>query len=254
MNTIQLIKKENYAILQLKRGKVNAINHEMVKEIRMAVAEIASDDAIKGLILTGIPNFFTAGLDVIELYSYDKDQITEFFADFGGLFIDLVTFEKPLIAAITGYSPAGGCVMAIACDYRIMAKGEKFTIGLNEVAVSIQISKNLTDAYAFWIGAGKAHQYILNGSLLKVDEALEVGLINEAVELEQVLPRAEKQMQKYLSFHETIFKNTKRKLRQDWLSKLETDPEKDLKEATDMWWQPKIRSRMKAFVESLQKR
>jgi 3,2-trans-enoyl-CoA isomerase len=254
MNTIQLTKKENYAILQLKRGKVNAINHEMVKEIRAAVADIASDDTTKGLILTGIPNFFTAGLDVIELYSYDKEQITEFFADFGGMFIDLVTFEKPLIAAITGYSPAGGCVMAVACDYRIMAKGEKFTIGLNEVAVSIQISKNLIDAYAFWIGSGKASQYILDGALLKVDEALEVGLIDEAVDLESVLPRAEQQMKKYLSFHQGIFKSTKQKLRADWLSTLETDPEKDLKQASEMWWQPEIRARMKAFVESLQKR
>ena len=254
MNTIQITRKENYAILQLNRGKVNAINHQMVKEIRAAVADIASDENTHGLILTGIPNFFTAGLDVIELYSYNKEQITAFFADFGGMFIDLVTFEKPLIAAITGYSPAGGCVMAVACDYRVMAKGEKFTIGLNEVAVSIQISKNLTDAYAFWIGSGKATQYILDGALLKVDEALEVGLINEAVELEEVLPRAEKQMQKYLSFHQTIFKNTKKKLRQDWLNKLETDPEKDLKQAADMWWQPEIRSRMEAFVKSLQKR
>ena len=252
MNTIEITKKNQYSILQLKRGKVNAINHEMVKEIRNAMKDFSSDDSIKGVILTGIPNFFTAGLDVIELYSYDKKQISEFFSDFGAMFIDMVTFQKPLIAALTGYSPAGGCVMAIACDYRVMAKGEKFTIGLNEVAVNIQISKNLTDAYAFWIGKGKAHDYILSGKLLKVDEALEVGLINEAVDLEEVLPRAEKQMQKYISFHDEIFKNTKAKLRQDWLDKLETDPKKDLQQAAELWWQPEIRSRMKAFVDSLQ--
>ena len=254
MNTIQVTKKDNYAILQLNRGKVNAINHEMVKEIRAAVAEISASDDIKGLILTGTPHFFTAGLDVIELYSYNKEQITDFFADFGGLFIDLVTFEKPLVAALTGYSPAGGCVMAIACDYRVMAKGEKYTIGLNEVAVNVQISKNLTDAYAFWLGAAKAHHYILNGALLKVDEALEVGLINEAVDLEDVLPAAEKQMQKYLSFHEGIFKNSKKHLRQNWIDQLETDPKKSLKQASEMWWEPEIRARMGAFVQSLQKK
>ena len=254
MNTIQVTKKDNYAILQLDRGKVNAINHEMVKEIRSVVAEVANSDEIQGLILTGKPHFFTAGLDVIELYSYDKEQITAFFADFGGLFIDLVTFEKPLVAALTGYSPAGGCVMAIACDYRVMAQGEKYTIGLNEVAVNVQISKNLTDAYSYWIGSGKAHRYIMNGKLLKVDEALEVGLIDQAVALDEVLPAAEKQMQKYLSFHQGIFINSKRHLRKDWLDKLETDPQKSLKEASEMWWQPEIRSRMKAFVESLRKK
>jgi 3,2-trans-enoyl-CoA isomerase len=254
MNTIRIIHKENYAILQLNRGKVNAINHEMVKEIRTAVADVATNHAVKGLILTGTPHFFTAGLDVIELYSYDREKIAEFFADFGGLFIDLVSFEKPLVAALTGYSPAGGCVMAIACDYRVMAKGEKYTIGLNEVAVNVQISKNLTDAYAFWLGSGKAHDYILNGKLLKVEEALEVGLIHEAVDLEEVLPAAQIQMQKYLSFHEDIFKNSKKHLRQNWLDTLEKDPKKSLEQAAEMWWEPEIRSRMKAFVDSLQKR
>lgn len=254
MNTIKVTRKDNYAIIQLNRGKVNAINHEMVKELRTSIGEIANDDNTGGLILTGIPNFFTAGLDVIELYSYDKEQITNFFEDFAGLFIDLVTFEKPLISAITGYSPAGGCVMAVACDYRVMAKGEKFTIGLNEVAVNIQISKNLIDAYSFWIGSGLAHKYILDGKLLKVEEALEVGLIDKAVDLDEVLLTAEKQMKKYLSFHQGIFKTTKKKLRQDWLNGLELDPKKDLKEAADMWWQPEIRARLKAFVDSLQKK
>ena len=65
----------------------------MVREIRSAIASFHQDSEVKGVILTGIPHFFTAGLDVIELYSYNKEQITAFFADFGGMFIDLVTFK-----------------------------------------------------------------------------------------------------------------------------------------------------------------
>lgn len=254
MNTIKITKKESYAILQLNRGKVNAINHEMVKEIREAFQDFSTNDSVKGVILTGIPNFFSAGLDVIELFSYDKEQIKSFFADFGGMFLDLITFEKPLITAITGYSPAGGCVMAIACDYRIMAAGEKFTIGLNEVAVNIQISHNLINAYSYWIGKGKAHEYILSGKLLKVEEAKEVGLINKVVALDDVLETAEKQMQLYLSANEEIFINTKRKLKKDLLDSLEMNPEKDLQQAIQLWWKPEIRAKMDAFVKSLQKR
>ena len=161
---------------------------------------------------------------------------------------------KPLIAAITGYSPAGGCVMAIACDYRIMAAGEKFTIGLNEVAVNIQISQNLINAYSYWIGKGKAHEYILSGKLLKVEEAKELGLINKVVALDDVLETAEKQMQLYLSADEEIFINTKRKLKKDLLDSLEMNPEKDLQQAIQLWWKPEIRAKMNAFVKSLQKR
>ena len=254
MNTIQITKKESYAILKLQRGKVNAINHEMVKEIREVFTKFNQDKSIRGVILTGIPNFFSAGLDVIELFSYNKEEISNFFEGFGGMFLDMVTFQKPLIAAITGYSPAGGCVMAIACDSRIMAAGEKYTIGLNEVAVNIQISQNLIDAYSFWIGSGKAHQYILSGQLLKVDEAKEVGLIDEIVDLDRVLERAEEKMMSYLSSDDEILINTKKKLRKHWLENLETNPKKDLQQAAELWWKPEIRKKMEAFVMSLQKK
>ncbi len=252
MKTIQLEKKEGYTIVQLNRGKVNAINHEMVKELHTTFTQLEKDATVEGVILTGIPHFFSAGLDVIELYGYDADQIAAFFGDFGALHLQMAQFQKPLICAIPGYAPAGGCVFAIAADYRIMAEGEKYTIGLNEVAVNIQISNNLINAYSFWIGTGKAHEYILDGKLLKGPEALECGLINQLVPLEEVLPIAEKKMKQFLRADPIIFKNTKRKLRNTWFSNLETDASKDLAEAIELWWSPNIRAKMKAFVESLQ--
>lgn len=254
MKTIKVEKKENYAIVQLKRGKVNALNHQMVDELGNAFDHLLSDHSIKGVILTGIPHFFSAGLDVIELYGYNEQQIASFFADFGSLHVQLATFPKPLICAITGYAPAGGCVLAITADYRIMAEGEKYTIGLNEVVVHIQISNNIVNAYAFWIGNGRAHRYILDGKLLNVKEALECGLIDQVVPLEEVLPEAERKMKQFLHADETIFKNTKQKLRSGWVSNLETDGSKDLEEAIKLWWKPDIRTKMKAFIDSLQKK
>ncbi|MBW1296141.1 enoyl-CoA hydratase/isomerase family protein [Aquimarina litoralis] len=253
MKTIQIEKKNEYVVVQLNRGKVNAINHQMVKEIRQVFNEFENDDSVKGAIITGIPHFFTAGLDVIELYSYDRPKMNEFFNDFGGMYIQLAKFSKPFICAITGYSPAGGCVIAITADHRIMAAGEKYTIGLNEVAVNIQISSNLVRGYSYWIGEGKANEYILSGKLLNVDEALTSGLVNEVCDMENVIARAEIKMQQYLQADPEIFKNTKYKLRKDWLESMENDPKIDLEQAISLWWKPEIRNRMKAFVESLQK-
>ena len=182
-----------------------------------------------------------------------KQKLLPFFADFGALHIQLANFGKPLVGALTGYTPAGGCVLAIAADYRIMAEGDKYTIGLNEVAVNIQISTNLVRAYAFWIGQGRAHAYILDGKLLHVHEALACGLVNEVVPLDEVLPRAEAKMKHFLAADEVIFKNTKQKLRSSWLNGLEMDGSKDLEQAIALWWSPGIRTKMKAFVDSLQK-
>ena len=249
MNTLQLIEKEGYTIVQMNRGKVNALNFEMVEELRETFKKLESDAKVRGAILTGQPHYFSAGLDLIELVQYDKKRITEFFTNFGALYNRLLQFKKPLIAAITGHSPAGGCVLAVACDNRYMARGENYVIGLNEVAVNIQISQNLCEVYAHWIGEGLAHRYILEGKLLRGEEALKVGLVDELVTLDNLLERAEKQMQIYLRADQEILVNTKQKLRKSLLEKLDPNPANALKEATILWWKPEIRAKMLAYVE-----
>lgn len=250
MNTLEILEKEGYSIVKLNRGKVNAINLKMVQELSEVFTQLENDEAIKGVILTGQPRYFSAGLDLIELVQYDKAQITDFFADFGTLYNQLLQFKKPLIAAITGHSPAGGCVLAVACDNRYMAEGEHYVIGLNEVAVNIQISQNLTEVYAYWMGDGLAHRYILEGKLLTGDEAVKAGLVDELVPLENVLKRSEKQMKIYLKADQEILMNTKQKLRKALLEKLDPKPKNALKEAAELWWKPEIREKMLAYVAS----
>ena len=250
MKTLVLTKKEHYTIVQLNRGKVNAINHEMVNELSEVFKILENDSDVKGIILTGQPHYFSAGLDLIELYQYDKNQIQEFFTAFASLYLQLVQFKKPFISAITGHSPAGGCVLAVTSDNRYMAEGDSYVIGLNEVAVNIQISQNLTEVYAFWMGDGLAHRYIMEGKLLNGKEALAAGLVDELVPLDMVLERAEKQMKHYLRANQEILINTKKKLRKHLWEKLDLDAENSLKEATILWWKPEIKEKMKAYVES----
>jgi 3,2-trans-enoyl-CoA isomerase len=250
MTTLKRIDKGHYTIIQMDRGKANAINMAMITELRKVFRDLEEDSSVRGAILTGKPHFFSAGLDLIELVGYDRKQITEFFEALGALYLQLVRFPKPLISAITGHAPAGGCVLAVTCDNRYMAEGEKYVIGLNEVAVNIQISQNLTEAYAFWMGDGPASRYILEGKLLSGQEALASGLVDELLPLEQVLGRAEAQMHIYLKADPEIWMNTKKKVRKHWTDKLDTDPRLSLKEAATLWWKPEIRKKMEAYVLS----
>ena len=251
MEYLKIEKKKEYVIVQLNRGKVNAINDKMVAEIRQTFHALEKDDEVKGVILTGIPNFFSAGLDVIELFDYDEPRMREFFIAFSSMHVEMARFTKPFICAITGHSPAGGCVMAIAADYRIMANDNpKFSIGLNEIAVNIQISRNLIEAYAYWLGRSKANEFVLDGKLLNAQEAFDHGLVNHICPLDEVLERAEKKMQQYLLADPNIFKNTKNKLRNNWLANLVFD-ESELEEAVNIWWNPEVRMRMSAFVHYL---
>ena len=231
-------RKGEYAVLQLDRGKANVINHEMVHEIHAAVDEIEADNSLRGVIYTGKPGFFSAGLDVIELHGYDEDQIRSFFRDFIGMFTKLLAFPKLAICSITGHCPAGGCIIAITCDYRIMADDSKYTIGLNEVAVNILISKIIFDTYSFWIGQRHAHQNLLEGKLLSPQEAHQQGLVDVLCADEDVLKSAEKKMKDYLGFKDHTIVATKAVLRRGLWEKIEHMDERQLGNGLALWWDP----------------
>lgn len=249
MNTLKLDSKKDYTIVQMNRGKVNAINSEMVEELRQVFQDIEKNPDVKGVILTGQPHYFSAGLDLIELIQYNKAQIDDFFQAFGALFLELVQFSKPFISAISGHAPAGGCVLAVTSDNRYMAEGDNYLIGLNEVAVNIQISQNLTEAYAYWMGEGLANRYILEGKLLTGPEAVSAGLVDALAPLNEVLGIAENKMQGYMQADPEIWRNTKKKVRQHWLNKLDLNAQNSLKEAATLWWKPEIRAKMEAYVQ-----
>lgn len=135
-----------------------------------------------------------------------------------------------------------------------MAEGDTYVIGLNEVAVNIQISQNLTEVYAYWMGDGLAHRYILSGKLLSGKEALAAGLVDELVPLENVVLRAETQMHHYMKADQEILRNTKAKLRKHLWDKLDLKAENSLREASELWWKPDIRAKMKAYMESFSSR
>ena len=104
METLKITRKENYALVQLRRGKANPINHQMVKDLSATFKSLQEEAEMKGVILTGTPNFFSAGIDVVELYECDEDQMRRFMTDFGAMHVQLSHFPKPMISAIPGFN------------------------------------------------------------------------------------------------------------------------------------------------------
>src|SRR5579862_6838172 len=103
MSTFQLIERDRLALITLDRGRSNPINHQMVKELSDCVKAFENDDNIGGVIITGKEGFFSSGIDLIEAYDYNEEQSQEFWIDFLALQRDLVSFKKPLVAAISGH-------------------------------------------------------------------------------------------------------------------------------------------------------
>jgi enoyl-CoA hydratase/carnithine racemase len=228
MQTLKIISKGNYNIIQLNRGVANPINQQMIDELRQLLKDSATDDSIQGLILTGAAPFFTGGVDLLEVYHYDSDATKHFWGCFLKLAAEMTAFPKAIVTAITGHSPAGGCIWACCSDYRVMSEGDKFKIGLNEIAVGIAPRESILDLYAFWIGKRRAYQFLLEGTMLSGSEALEYGLIDELVPMEDVLSRAEKKMHQYLKLPPQAFQQTKAALKGGLATSMMANFEDDL--------------------------
>ena len=253
MNTIKVNIKDKIAVLSLNRGKSNAINAEMVAELNQMVKNIENDDSIAGLILTGKDGFFSAGLDLIELYNYDEETIKNFWIDFLNLVTRLVSFKKPMIAAISGHSPAGGCVLALCCDYRIMAEG-KFIFGLNEVPIGIIIPESIFHLYSFWLGQANAYRFLLEGKLMHTQQALSTGLIDEVVNPESILHAAERKMLTYIKLERNAWQQSKKNMRAELLKKVSADPTEMISPMLAQWWSASTRSILKTIIQNLQQK
>lgn len=252
MQTLKQTVKDGYAIVTLDRGKANPINNQMVTELRQLMKENLENEAIGGVILTGKENFFSAGLDVIELFGYDEAQMRSFWQNFFDMIYELASFRKPLIASITGHSPAGGCVLAVCCDYRVMAEG-KYTIGLNEIPVGILVHESISALYALWLGNRRAYQFLMEGKLMNVQEAHEYGLLDEVAAPDQVLAQAEAKMKHYLQFGRDVWQNSKLMLRKAVLEQVARDPEAKLEASLKQWKNPVTRKTLETMIARLKK-
>jgi len=250
MSTIQVSINNRLVVITLNRGRSNPINHQMVKDLTNCINEFDADDNVGGAVITGKTGFFSSGIDLIEAYDYDEAQIKQFWIDFLALPAALASFKKPLVAAINGHSPAGGCVIALCCDYRVMVEGP-FIIGLNEIPVGIIVPNSIFALYSFWLSKRKAYQYLLEGKLLNTAEALDAGLIDEVCTDADLQALAEQKARAYMKLNPATWSMSKQNLRAGITSKLKAEQSGTLDAMLKQWWAPATRKGLQMMIENL---
>ena len=149
----------------------------------------------------------------------------------------LVRFPKPLICAITGHSPAGGCVLALCADYRIMAQGD-YIIGLNEVPVGIIVPSSIAQLYGFWIGMGNASRFLLEGKLLEPEEAESVGLVDQVVSFNKIQTTATRKAKTYMQFDQKAWRASKLNIRANLVEAIAQAKGPIIEQVLQQWWAP----------------
>lgn len=167
--------------LRLNRAPVNAITPEVCEQLGNAIRQ-SIEDGIDGIVLTGQGNVFSAGLDIPYLLSLEtSDDVRDAWMKFIDAAYAIASSPIPIVSAINGHSPAGGCVWALCCDYRIMVKGA-YRIGLNETQVGLIAPEGIQRLMRRVIGTHRASNLLITGSLITADEALTYGLVDELVD------------------------------------------------------------------------
>lgn len=247
MKLIDLDRQGSLIIITLFRGKVNAINPKMVEELRSQLEKLEADPETKAVILTGAGKFFSFGFDLPEMIDWPRDKFGEFIHRFCDLLTYMFLYPKPLIAAINGHATGGGCMLALACDYRIMVTGNA-KIALNEVTFGASVFAGSTEMLRFWTGSANAWKILSTGAMLLAEEAQSMGLVQEVVaesDLAAVTQRIATEMGEK---PQAALAHLKLLLRRRIVEEFAKHEDRAIEEWLDIWYSPETQALAKSKV------
>jgi Delta3-Delta2-enoyl-CoA isomerase len=186
MQYIHTEQNKDIATLTISRDRVNALNDALVNELRDNLIALENDREVSAIILTGAGKFFSFGFDVPEFLSFSKKQFSDYLANFTGLYTYLFLYPKPVVAALNGHTVAGGCMLALACDHRVMVSG-KARISLNEIGFGSSVFAGSTEMLRFCTGSANATEVLYSGAMYDAKEAMALGLVHEAATEENLM-------------------------------------------------------------------
>ena len=169
------------ATLTLNRPKkLNAMNALCIREMRAALAALRGDEAVRVVVLKGAgERAFTAGADISELADKTPDQMRAYNRQWLGLFDDIESLPKPVIASVHGYATGGGTEMSLTCDFVLCAEDSRF--GLAEINIGVIPGAGAAVRLTRWMGRLKAKEILMMGEFLSGAEAVACGLANRSV-------------------------------------------------------------------------
>jgi enoyl-CoA hydratase/carnithine racemase len=247
MDFVSLTTNEGIARVALSRGKVNAINEKVVDELTDCFRALSYDPSVTAVILTGEGKFFTFGFDIPEFLSYTKEAFVRYLTKFTGLYTDIFLYPKPVVAALNGHTIAGGCMLAIACDYRIMVPGNA-KISLNEINFSSSVFAGSVELMKLLLGQKQAETALLGGAMYSAEEALQLGLIDRIAAAADLGNAAMAKAREFAAQDSAAFRSIKKLLRQATAEEMMKREKASILEFIDIWYSEKTWKGLKEKV------
>lgn len=235
MEFVHVQKRDGITTLILERGKVNALNGTVVDQVREMLKSFEQDPEVKSIILTGAGKFFSFGFDIPEFLSYTKAQFTQYLTNFTDLCRYIFLYPKPVVAALNGHTIAGGCMLALACDSRVMATG-KAKIALNEIGFGSSVPAGGTEMLRFLVGSANATKILYSGSMYSAEEAKSIGLVDELATEHDLIDVALNTASGLASKYPPAFASVKSLLRKSIAEEIIRRESESITELVDIWY------------------
>jgi 2-(1,2-epoxy-1,2-dihydrophenyl)acetyl-CoA isomerase len=194
----------------------NALTCATKEALRDAVADVAADDGVRAVVLTGSPRAFCLGQDLREHAQALAEGPRAAFATvrehYAPIVRDLLTMPKPVIAAVAGTCVGAGLGLALACDHRVFASGVTLATAFAGIGLTFDTGLSVTLPRA--VGDARAKELVLFGRSFSPEEAIAWGISGEIVDVDEVLPRAVELARRLADGPTTAFAQSKRLIAQ----------------------------------------
>lgn len=233
------------AVLRLEHGKVNVLDVELLEAFERELDQLQSSGC-RAVVLTGTGKAFSAGVDLFRVLNGGQEYLQRFLPLLSRGLKKLFLFPKPVIAAVNGHALAGGCILACACDYRIMAQGPA-TIGVTELRVGVPFPPTILEILRFAMAPQFVQEVVYSGKPYAVQEALRRGIVDEICEPEALLNRACEVALSYAETPRESFAITKLQLRNVVMERAAADPQ--AKAVEKLWNSPEIHNVVRSYLQ-----
>jgi enoyl-CoA hydratase len=237
--------EDSVFVLRMEHGKANALDVEFSGALASTLAELDRDEECAAAVLTGSGTIFSAGVDLFRVLDGGSSYLDVFLPALTQLMERLRGFSKPLVAAVNGHAIAGGGVMALATDYRLMSDGEG-RIGVPELRVGVPFPGAALEIVQAAVPAAHLGDVVLRGGLFTAREARARGLVHEIVESEALRDRAIEIGHEMTQVPRETYAITKRRLRAVATAPVDLAYEAEVEE---LWKAPEMHAAIRAYLE-----
>lgn len=248
--SLAIERSQGLAVLRLDKPRGNAIDDALARELGRAADELALDDSVRGVLLASAhPKLFCPGLDLVALVEHDRAAMEAFMLAFARSIWALYGLRKPVVAAVNGAAVAGGCILALTADHRLLRRGA--AIGLNEVRVGVPLPWSVTLLLRASVPAPALGRIALLGRNFRDEEAVAVGLAHEVAPPEGFESLCLERLAEFAEKDAFALGATKAWLREPELREMRAHEAHRLGEFLDGWFAPATRERIRATVAGL---